>query len=303
MQCPICSNIKNFKFIESFLEYKLYECPQCSLVFSEPMKSLLNLYQGKEYYGERWTFEEFLNEDLVKGKLLDVGCAKGIFLKKAKEKGFEVYGFDLNPLSIQVAKNCGLENVYISSFNDFINNHIGEKFDIVTCFNILEHVEAPFEFIKAIKRIIKPSGILVLVVPNNKRWHLKYKRNFYDYPPYHLSRWNRESLNTLLLRNDFSIIKIKEKRFILDNIKKIKEHIKNILLLKFSTGKIYKTKIYFYLKPSKTKKYKISIYNFLSEIKNAFIIIITYILLPFCYFLLKNKKIIDEDLYVMAQLK
>ncbi len=207
MMCPLCDNKEGINALESWqigeISYFIYECPRCSLQFAFPMKPMsARSYESVEWYGDRWEFEKTL--DFLKnkeGSLLEIGCGKGFFLKKAKEKGFIVTGIDINSSAIETAKVLGFERVYPYTLEDFILKNPQEKFDIVCFYHVLEHVENPVDFILKTKKNLKKDGYIVFSVPNPDRLTTSLlKRELWDYPPHHLTRWNEKSIDFLLTK-------------------------------------------------------------------------------------------------------
>jgi len=207
MMCPLCDNKEGINTLESCqigeINYFIYECHRCSLQFAFPMKPMsASSYESIEWYGDRWEFEKTL--DFLKnkeGSLLEIGCGKGFFLKKAKEKGLKVTGIDINGSAIETAKVLGFERVYPYTIEDFISRNPQEKFDIVCFYHVLEHLENPVDFILKTKKILKKDGYVVFSVPNpNRLAPSLLKRELWDYPSHHLTRWNEKSINSLLTK-------------------------------------------------------------------------------------------------------
>lgn len=102
--------------------------------------------------------------DQKSGKLLDVGCATGTFLKYMQEQSdWDVSGVELNPHAAQIAKKQGL-NVYNGTLENakFPSN----SFDVITLWDVLEHLYDPTSSLREIRRILKPGGTLIIRVPN-----------------------------------------------------------------------------------------------------------------------------------------
>ena len=216
MQCPVCENKDVLNLIETWKEYKLYHCHKCDVVFSDPMKNPgTEWYEKSEMYAVgkiiqvelSWHHKQFLSDnDFYGSMLLDIGCGRGIFLNEAKRKGYKVWGIDFDKDNIKIAKErYGLENVYVMSVEKLSNKFLQEKFDIISFFEVLEHLDNLSQFIEQIKKILKPKGYIVLSVPNRDR--TLDTLGEYDYPPNHLTKWNKNCLTSFLERSGFEVVK------------------------------------------------------------------------------------------------
>lgn len=223
--CPVCgskihaeSHIREHDSPISKKEYKLYHCSECDLSFWFPRKLEKGLYEEdafelylalhKNLKGKseqlKWIRK---NLPLRSGRLLDVGCGNGAFLRDAKGLGFEVYGIDFDKESIKAAKSQGLKNVFIMSLEEFVkySNERDFRFDVVTFFEVLEHQSDPKQFINDVKSVLKPGGVVIGTVPNRERAlaNLDRKGLLGDYPPHHFLWWSKRSLRNYYLANDF----------------------------------------------------------------------------------------------------
>ncbi len=216
-ECPVCEKKIIPKFIEKYGEYTINHCPACDVVFSDPMKTAgAEWYEKSEMYVVGnilytditwWWHKQFLNDKVLYGqRLLDMGCGTGIFLNEARKKGYNVWGIDFNREQVSIAKkHYGLENVYIKSVEDILGEFSQKRFDIITFFEVLEHLNSPIQFIGQIKDILRPGGYIALSVPNRDCFMDTLHEA--DYPPHHLTRWNSAILSAFLERNGFEIIK------------------------------------------------------------------------------------------------
>lgn len=116
--------------------------------------------------------------DFKNKKLLDIGCGGGIFAESAAAAQAETSGIDLSQDLIEVAKLHLYEsnlkiNYQCISAEDFAKKN-KEKFDIVTCFEMLEHVPDPKSIIKACYDLVKPGGHVFFSTINRnlKSWAL-----------------------------------------------------------------------------------------------------------------------------------
>jgi 2-polyprenyl-3-methyl-5-hydroxy-6-metoxy-1,4-benzoquinol methylase len=98
------------------------------------------------------------------GLLLDFGCGKGWFLEAARERGWQVQGLELCPeVAKETMERVGAQ-VYTGSIFDV--ELPSETFDLVTMFDVIEHLELPLEALRICYRILKPGGALVISTPN-----------------------------------------------------------------------------------------------------------------------------------------
>src|SRR5262249_37462799 len=87
------------------------------------------------------------------GKLLEVGCARGDFLKVAREQ-FDVYGVEPNPDLARFAADVA------PIYPDVIETLPWREFDIAASFHVIEHVDSPKSFVHSIGERLKPGGLL-----------------------------------------------------------------------------------------------------------------------------------------------
>ena len=122
----------------------------------------------------------FINEraNLEGIKVLDVGCGGGILAEALSKLGAQVTGIDASEQTIGVAQNhsnsVGSDvSYYQTTIEEFIANKPEEKFDVVTCLEMLEHVPSPGEIIKTCSTILKDDGdIFFSTINRNPRSYL-----------------------------------------------------------------------------------------------------------------------------------
>lgn len=122
----------------------------------------------------------FINEraNLEGIKVLDVGCGGGILAEALSKLGAQVTGIDASEQTIGVAQNhsnaVGSDvSYYQTTIEEFIANKPEEKFDVITCLEMLEHVPSPGEIIKTCSTILKDDGnIFFSTINRNPRSYL-----------------------------------------------------------------------------------------------------------------------------------
>jgi SAM-dependent methyltransferase len=195
VNCPACLSQGKLKFEEKIEEnlfneltfasrkrpelmhYDLYECDNCYSLFTKRDVDLTNLlknYEIAEYDSNieakfaAKTYVTTLKKalpPLFKGSALDIGAGDGAFLKEAKEF-FATSNLGIEP-SIRAIEKC--EDVEVKLMNIAIENfETDEKFDLVTCFQTIEHLNDPRNFVETIKPFIAPGGYLAISCHNRQ---------------------------------------------------------------------------------------------------------------------------------------
>lgn len=225
--CPVCQKIprRSFDFIQDYKseddKFSLYECPECEIQFWIPFKNPgADFYQKSDLYYDglrilseqsfMWNHEQFFKNPPHKNpdgkKLLDVGCGDGLFLSRAQKLGYEVCGFDFNPEQIKYAKRYyKLENIFVGTLDTFLKSHSNILFDVISFFEVIEHLDNPKEFIIKALSILRPGGFLIISIPNRHRYWMNYYEKT-DLPPHHLTRWSSRSLSNFLEKFNLKIV-------------------------------------------------------------------------------------------------
>lgn len=126
--------------------------------------------------------------------VLDVGCFNGFFVKKLLSLGYDALGVDFNKSAIAYGQEkLGLGmRVSTQTLEELFVQ--GKRFDVITLFEVLEHLPDAKTFLGEVTKLLKKGGVLILSTPNNKMcW-----RPALDYPPHHLSRFTTKSLEGYL---------------------------------------------------------------------------------------------------------
>jgi 2-polyprenyl-3-methyl-5-hydroxy-6-metoxy-1,4-benzoquinol methylase len=142
------------------------------------------------------------------GRLLDVGCGDGSFLRTARSCGWEVVGVDADVKAVANCVNQGFEVL-----EGGIERFEGQErlFDVITLSHVIEHLHDPVGALAACRRLLKTGGRLWIETPNiDSLGHRHYRENWRGLePPRHLVLFNRRSLNMALARAGFTRIETK----------------------------------------------------------------------------------------------
>jgi 2-polyprenyl-3-methyl-5-hydroxy-6-metoxy-1,4-benzoquinol methylase len=206
-------------------EYEQWTCGVCGHVhFIHDSNKIKNaLYEADTDYNDDLSvandFEDFIlwshNKALQymhkkypagKADVLDVGCFNGFFVKKLLKSGFNARGIDFNNIALDFGKRqYGLEK---SISNETLRELIaqGLKFDIITLFEVIEHLEDIGEVLTQVAALLKERGVVIVSTPNSRMcW-----RPALDFPPHHLSRFTPNALRRCVAHFGFQPISLHE---------------------------------------------------------------------------------------------
>lgn len=231
--CPLCDGNKCFIVTEKIrykIDKSICKCCHCGLVF---MKDPLINDDAPGYYEEEYRnfyqappAEEFFNTHIAESyqrikkihmylndtsKILEIGSATGNLLSALKDSGYsELTGIELDKNYSQYSiEELGL-NIYQKPLKEISFDE--NSFDAILCFHVLEHFSGPLAFLKEVKRILRPSGTLIIEVPNVDDYlislfKLKSYTEFY-YQPAHNFYFSRSTLTKLINKAGFNKINI-----------------------------------------------------------------------------------------------
>lgn len=148
-------------------------------------------------------FREFPNPRGL--RVLDVGCSDGAFLSRLHQCGNEVWGIDIDMKALEVARRRGLDNVRRAEVSDFVESAktSGLTFDLITAFDVLEHLIEPSVALEQLASILKPGARLVGTVPNRRR--ILANAMPIDFPPHHFYRFDTAALEATLTQSGLAV--------------------------------------------------------------------------------------------------
>lgn len=222
MNCPVCHS-RDTRQTRRVPDHVLYHCRACDVGFTDPMRAATaEWYAASSLYLNvkalhlplGWHHHRFL--DLVGSgagrTLLDVGCGTGTFLAGARHRGFVPAGLDFDAGNIRIARErYGLQDVHALSVDDFARREPGARYDAVTLFEVVEHVEDPRALLRSARALLAPGGVLAFSTPNRNRT-LDTLRDG-DWPPNHLTRWSARAVRALVESAGFHLEVVEIKPF------------------------------------------------------------------------------------------
>jgi 2-polyprenyl-3-methyl-5-hydroxy-6-metoxy-1,4-benzoquinol methylase len=159
---------------------RFFHCDQCDLYFrnrdTEDEVRLIKYYESEYFnndaYDQREGWRNDIFDDILdlvengkndRGDLLDIGCGCGHFLKKAKDREWQVSGIDPSQKSVEFAR--GMLGDLIK--NEIISNYYPDRlFDVITLINVADHLRRPWTDLDRIKGFLKSGGRIWLRFPN-----------------------------------------------------------------------------------------------------------------------------------------
>lgn len=236
--------------------FDLYYDEELDMLITSPQPELQNLgkyYESEDYIShtdnKRSLFEKAYHfvknialknklnlinsQQPKKGKLLDIGAGTGDFLLTAKNDGWETIGVEPSDRAKNIAKEKGI------SFVEEISALESNSLDVITMWHVLEHVPNLEHQIQELKRLLKPTGTLIVAVPNYKSFDAGHYETFwaaYDVP-IHFWHFSKKSIQLLFERVDMKLEKILPMKF--------DSFYVSLLSEKYKTGKMNYIKAFF----------------------------------------------------------
>ena len=260
-----CKNIKKI-FIKKNFNY--FQCKDTNTIFANPRPKpeILEKFYSNTKSSNYWLNKFFLpkikarKKKIVKPQVnffiknfnkykeksfLDIGAGFGLFLLELKKKWPKVSLSALEP-SKSMANECrnnGIE-VYESTIEKI---KLNKKIDVITCFELFEHLHDPKFFLKKVYSLLNKNGIFYFTTLNGMGFDIQLlgKNSNSIYPPYHINFFNPKSIELLLTKIGFNVILIdtpgKLDLSIVENNINLLPKSKKILFKKFINKKIKNT--------------------------------------------------------------
>lgn len=191
--CPLCGS-GEFRFVfddkcDGF-HFLILECRKCGLLVTNPRlkQRFFNAIssidaQEIEICSRNLNKYNWLFNSLPPGnshpRLLDVGCCRGEFVDLALKHGYDAYGVDMVPVFVEYARSSIGERFALvdSDLSSAVKNLGVTSFDIITLWDVAEHIDEPIEFFRMLTTFLRPEGSIFLRTPNKqgqiiKRWLL-----------------------------------------------------------------------------------------------------------------------------------
>jgi len=223
--CPLCTEMPADRVGEKN-GYPIVRCNNCELIFLRPMpgtEEIAAMYDDYDptqmYLGKirkkilTATYKQKLAARFLEGssrKFLDIGCNLGAVCEAARRQGYDATGIDLDDATLQKARELFPECRF-DCMTSYDLAESGEKFDLVFCTEVLEHVPETHHFAASFRDLLNERGILYLTTPD--AGHKRIPDDFISWdevkPPEHVMFYSRQTVKRLLEEHGFEIIRFR----------------------------------------------------------------------------------------------
>ena len=227
VKCNLCGSSQS-EMLYNVRSFNIVRCAVCRLVYVNPRLSvhrLKKIYNAPDYYDGgypdykskrrfiRWESGALLRNigrfmGKASGRILDVGCSFGYFLDAAREMGYEARGIEISEhASIYARDELGLD-VKTWSLDEAVFDP--EAFDVVTMWDVLEHLTDPQASLEKIHGWLRPGGILALATPNLGSPLARWTQGRWEQikPEYHLYYFTKDTVKDMCEAAGFSVLRI-----------------------------------------------------------------------------------------------
>ena len=194
------------------------ECRNCKFIYVNPVSKASEI--NKAYSQRKSIDASIIRENRLRASksqlglvkrykngtyLLDIGCGEGFFLFNASRAGYITKGIELSQDAVEYARREFGLDVEAKPFEGlrFSEGH----FDVITMWQVLEHVPYPLAILKEVHRILKPEGLLVTSTPNIEGIPAKILgKRWWNVRCLHINQFTVKTLTTILMNIGFKNI-------------------------------------------------------------------------------------------------
>ncbi len=209
--------------------FDIIECESCGFIHAFPLPTedeLERIYKNEYYDKDKPLYFKRMEEDRVwwemtyneryekieeklgkKGRILDVGSGPGLFLEVGQKRGWECVGLEPSRQAAKYSKDKGLNII-----EDFLTTDLVlkmDKFDAIHMSEVLEHIKSPEDFIRNVKHLMNPGGVISITVPNDfNPFQVAFIKTteldpWWVCPPYHINYFTVKSISDFLNKLGF----------------------------------------------------------------------------------------------------
>lgn len=210
----------------------IVKCSHCCLLYAHPIPTEIEL---EKIYSQSYFhcaspieggYENYVQDELVIKKtfagrlriflpfiskaatpaVLDIGCATGVFLDVMRERGWQTFGLEISDFAATIAQKKGFSVTREKLEKSKLPS---ESFDLITMWDVIEHVADPLRTLQTCNRLLKPKGCLVLTTPDASSLLARITGNYWmGFRPVgeHVYFFGRETLKQYLEKCGFEVV-------------------------------------------------------------------------------------------------
>ena len=223
IDCPVCTG-HSFSPLFTKQEESFVSCDGCGLMLINPPPEMQQVEQ---------TYDSDYSDHYIKkadkklkrcrqwvarvkkryqqsGRWLDVGCSAGFVVAAAKQAGFDAFGVEVEAAAVRYASGVlKLANVRVGTLEE--QNYPDQHFDVISMYDVIEHVPDLNRVVAELRRIIKPDGVIEIRTPDLRHWQTP--KDLSDWkevkPSEHLYYFDAKTLTQLFANHE---LKLKKRR-------------------------------------------------------------------------------------------
>ncbi|ELR70668.1 SAM-dependent methyltransferase [Fulvivirga imtechensis AK7] len=230
--CPLCNggHFNDYIVCEDFTvsheKFTITQCDQCHLLLTNPRptaETISSYYQSENYISHQnkstnpinliykiarhFTIKSkirLLKRLTTTGKVLDVGCGTGHFLKACQKEGWQAMGVEPDPTARAIAS----DKTGIQITNTLFK--LETTFDIITLWHVLEHVSDLTSYLTKLYDLLDNNGTIIVAVPNYRSFDAQHYKEYwagYDVPR-HLYHFDQDAMLRLMAKHQLKVREI-----------------------------------------------------------------------------------------------
>ncbi len=219
--CPLCRSkriIKKHNQVRDSKKIKVLYCENCTLTFlsdfslgseSNNRNSSMHNYKNpnikswaRATYMDDFRRYQFLKNKINNKKVLDFGCGNGGFIDIASKSTKKIHGYEIDKKTVSFLKK---KKLYVHSYF----SEIEIKYDFITAFHVLEHLNDPINVLKELSKLLNSKGEIIFEIPNSNDALIELyaceKFKDFTYWSQHLILYNESTIKRLIKKANMKI--------------------------------------------------------------------------------------------------
>ena len=200
---------------------QIVQCKRCALVYANPRDNASDIIHNytmvkDENYFSEWSAREavflrglrLIEKYAVReGRLLDLGCFTGVFLNLVRKNNWSALGIEPSKWAVDYGRNRLNLKILQGTFEDF--EFDDEYFDVVTMWDVIEHISDPKLTLSLLNKKLKKGGILYLTTFNfDSIFRKLFGSKYWFFEQMHIYYFTPRTIRRMLEECNYKVIKI-----------------------------------------------------------------------------------------------